>query len=78
MAAAALGARVIEKHFTFDKDCPEGTDHVVSATKDEFTEMVSRIHKVEALLGNGIKEPTEGERSILEFVRQRFLGDKKF
>lgn len=77
IAAAVLGVRVIEKHFTHNKDCPEGTDHVVSATKDEFAEMVKRIHKVETLLGSGIKKPTREERRILEFVRRRFSGDKK-
>lgn len=72
VAAVALGASVIEKHFTFDKNCPEGTDHILSATPDEFKTMVERIKRVEKMLGSGIKEPTEGERKIITFVRERF------
>lgn len=71
--AVALGASVIEKHFTFDKDFPEGTDHILSATTEEFKEMVEQIRKVEILLGNRKKEPSCGERKILEFIRKRFL-----
>ena len=74
IAAVALGASVIEKHFTFDKNCPEGTDHTLSATADEFKEMVDRTRRVEALLGNGVKKPSGREREIIEFVRQRFPG----
>jgi N,N'-diacetyllegionaminate synthase len=72
IAAAALGAKAIEKHFTFDKNCPEGTDHVLSVTADEFKEMAEKIRKIEVLLGDGIKEPSEGEKEILGFVRGRF------
>lgn len=72
IAAVALGAKVIEKHFTFDKNCPEGTDHILSATAEEFKEMVEKIRKVEVLLGHGTKEPSKGEKKILKFVRNRF------
>jgi sialic acid synthase SpsE len=74
VAAVALGAEVVEKHFTLDKSLP-GTDHVLSATPDELSEMVRMIRVVEVLLGNPIKEPTASEQSILEFVRQRFPKD---
>lgn len=73
VAAAALGAKVIEKHFTFDKSCPEGTDHVLSADAQDFKEMVRRINKVEEMLGSGIKAPGPGERQIVNFIRQRFI-----
>ncbi len=70
--AAALGASAVEKHFTFDKNYPEGTDHILSATPDEFREMVDRIRMVENMLGDGIKQPSPGERRIKELARSRF------
>lgn len=73
VTAAALGARVIEKHFTFDKSCSEGTDHVLSADAQDFREMVRRIYKVQELLGSGKKEPGPGEKQIIDFIRQRFI-----
>lgn len=71
VAAAALGARVIEKHFTLDKSLP-GTDHVLSATPEEFRTMVEQIRRVEELLGETRKLPTAGELKIRDFVRSRF------
>ena len=73
VTAVALGAKVIEKHFTFDKKCPEGTDHVLSADTQEFAEMVRRIYKIKELLGSGIKAPGPGERQIIDFIRKRFI-----
>ncbi len=72
IAAAALGVKVIEKHFTFDKNRPEGTDHILSSTADEFKEMVEGIRRIEVMLGHGIKEPSKGEKDILNLVRNRF------
>ncbi len=57
VAAVALGARVIEKHFTVDRTM-EGVDHKVSLLPDEFADMVQAIRDVDAALGNG------GERCI--------------
>ena len=71
VAAVALGATVIEKHFTLAKNFP-GTDHLLSATPEEFAEMTKRIRRVEAFKGNGLKEPTSGEREIRDFVRKRW------
>lgn len=71
VVAVALGAEVVEKHFTLDKSLP-GTDHVLSVTPDELREMVGMIREVEVLLGSPVKEPTASERSIVEFVRSRF------
>lgn len=73
IAAVALGAKVIEKHFTLDKKCKEGTDHVFSAEPQEFAEMVERIRKVELMLGDGVKRPTPGELEIKEFMKNRFI-----
>jgi len=72
VSAAALGAIVIEKHFTFDKSCTEGTDHILSATPDDFKDMVAKIRRVELFLGDGNKKPSHGERQIMDFVRNRF------
>lgn len=72
VVAVALGVSVVEKHFTFDKNYPEGTDHILSATPGEFGEMVARIRQAESMLGDGVKQPSPGERKIMEFVRSRF------
>ena len=69
--AVALGAEVIEKHFTLDKTLP-GTDHVLSATPQELEEMVRQIRETEIILGKPIKEPTLKEKEIKDFVRGRF------
>jgi len=57
VVAVALGARIVEKHFTVDTEM-EGNDHKVSLLPQEFKEMVNQIRQVEEMLGNG------GERSI--------------
>ena len=75
LSAVALGAQVIEKHFTFDKKAKEGTDHILSVTADELKTMIASIRKIEAQLGSREKEPTKSERSIIQFVRNRFLGN---
>lgn len=61
IAAVALGAVVIEKHFTLDRYLP-GPDHVASLEPDELKEMVSAIRNIElAVSGSGIKEPSKSE-----------------
>lgn len=59
-AAVALGAKVIEKHFTLDKTL-EGPDHIASLEPDELKQMVTQIRQVELSLGTGIKEPSAVE-----------------
>jgi sialic acid synthase SpsE len=71
VVAVALGAEAIEKHFTLDKSLP-GTDHILSATPNEFSEMVRQIRQVEVLLGSPVKRPTPAEQQIRDFVRSRF------
>lgn len=56
-AAVALGATVIEKHFTLDKTL-EGPDHVASLEPNELKQMIEQIRQVEQALGTGIKEPS--------------------
>jgi sialic acid synthase SpsE len=71
VAAVALGATVVEKHFTLDKDFP-GTDHVISVTPPELQEMVERIRRVEVLLGSPVKAPIPEDLEIRDFVRNRW------
>jgi len=61
LAAVALGARIVEKHFTVDRNM-EGNDHKVSLLPDEFAEMVRQIRNVEDAMGQGgERELTQGE-----------------
>lgn len=60
IAAVAMGARVIEKHFTLDKTL-EGPDHIASLGPDELKDMIISIREVETALGTGLKQPTELE-----------------
>ena len=60
VAAVALGATVIEKHFTLDKDM-KGPDHKASLEPDELKAMVHAIRNIEKALGNGIKKPSRSE-----------------
>ena len=71
IVSVALGAKVVEKHFTIDKNLP-GTDHILSADPIELKELIKKIEEVEILLGNGEKKPTKDEEKIISFVRSRF------
>jgi len=73
--ARALGAEVIEKHFTTDKTLP-GTDHILSADPAEMAKLVHDIRTTEVLLGNPEKRPTAAEHAIKEIVRSRFPKDR--
>lgn len=70
IAAVALGARVIEKHFTLDRTLP-GPDHVASLEPGELQHMVSAIRNVEkAISGNGLKEPSRSEAKNSAIARK--------
>ena len=70
IAAVALGAKVIEKHFTLDRSLP-GPDHKASLEPMELKEMVFAIRNIElAISGSGIKEPSESEKKNIEIVRK--------
>jgi len=71
--AVALGATVIEKHFTFDRHCSEGTDHVLSLEPKQFKTMVKAIRTAEQMLGSGNKEPCAGELEMFDFFSTRFV-----
>ena len=62
VAAAAMGAKVIEKHFTTDKNAP-GPDHILSADPVEMKLIVEQIRTLEKMLGSGIKMPAASEKT---------------
>lgn len=68
-AAVALGAVVIEKHFTLDSTLP-GPDHKASLVPDELAALVSQIRAVEQALGSPEKRPTNAELPVRELVRR--------
>ncbi len=76
IAAVALGARVIEKHFTLDRNM-SGPDHKASIEPDAFSEMVKAIRSVEAALGNGIKRPTLSELRNKVVARKVLVAKKR-
>jgi N,N'-diacetyllegionaminate synthase len=73
IAAAALGATVIEKHFTLSRDM-EGPDHKASLEPFELNEMVRSIRNIEVALGNGAKLPTPGELENIEVIRKSIVA----
>lgn len=73
VAAVALGAKVIEKHFTMDRTM-EGPDHKASLEPNELREMVKAIRNVEAALGKGEKTVQESERKNLVVVRKSIVA----
>jgi len=77
IAAVALGATVIEKHFTLDRNLP-GPDHRASLEPKELKAMVMAIRNVElALIGSGIKEPSESEKPNIQITRKSIHSNKK-
>jgi len=76
IAAAALGAVLIEKHFTLDKSLP-GPDHKASLEPNELAEMVAAIRDVEKALGNGVRRLTEEEREIRKKVRRSIVAKEE-
>ena len=73
IAAVALGAKVIEKHFTLDKTMP-GPDHKASLEPDELKSMVDAIRNIEQALGNGKKHVTESERPNIIVARKSIVA----
>jgi N,N'-diacetyllegionaminate synthase len=73
IAAVALGANVIEKHFTLNRNLP-GPDHKASLEPQEFKAMVDGIRNVERALGNGVKCPSPSEMKNRAFVRKSLVA----
>jgi N-acetylneuraminate synthase/N,N'-diacetyllegionaminate synthase len=73
IAAVALGACIIEKHFTLDRSLP-GPDHKASLEPNELRALVSGIRNVEAALGDGRKVPTVGELETARVARRSLFA----
>lgn len=73
LAAAAMGAVLIEKHFTLDKNM-EGPDHKASLDPGELISLVTGIRKIEQALGDGIKKPTASELKNKEAARKSIVA----
>ncbi len=72
--SVGLGARIVEKHFTLDKNLSDFRDHKISADPKEFAEMVRRIRHAEAMLGTGVKRPMPAEEPNIPLVRRAIVA----
>ncbi len=75
VAAVALGARVIEKHFTLDRGM-EGPDHTSAADPAQFVEFVRRIRETESALGDGVKVPCAAEIANMPNMRRSLVAKR--
>lgn len=75
IAAVAMGAKVIEKHFTLDKNM-EGPDHQASLEPYELKAMVQAIRNIEKALGNGVKKTSKSERDNVLIVRKSIVANR--
>lgn len=73
IAAAAIGAKIIEKHFTLDRTM-KGPDHRASLEPEELKLMVNKIRHVECSLGDGIKKPSESEMKNMAIARKSIVA----
>ncbi len=73
IAAVALGAGIIEKHFTMDKNLP-GPDHSASLLPGELAQMVRSVRNIEKALGNGIKKPSPSEKKNIPIARKSIVA----
>ncbi len=73
IGAVSLGAAVVEKHFTLDKNM-KGPDHKASLEPDELRTMVDEIRRLDKGLGDGIKRPTENEEKIKTVARKSIVA----
>jgi N,N'-diacetyllegionaminate synthase len=69
IAAVALGAEVIEKHFTLDREM-EGPDHKASLEPNELLYMVESIRNIEVAMGSGLKQPSSSEKKNIIIARK--------
>jgi len=73
IAAVAMGAKVIEKHFTLDRNLP-GPDHKASLEPDELKAMVKAIRNIELAMGDGIKKPSPSESKNIVIARKSIVA----
>lgn len=76
IAAVALGATIIEKHFTLDKKS-NGPDHRTSLEPNELKQMVLAIRNIDKALGDGIKKPSKSEKQNKPIVRKSIVAQQK-
>ncbi len=74
IAAVAMGANIIEKHFTLNQNM-EGPDHKASLNPFQLKEMVNAIRNIEKALGDGIKRPNQSELKISEVVLKKIVAN---
>ncbi len=75
IATVALGAHLLEKHFTLDRNLP-GPDHKASLEPGELKEMITSVRLVERALGSSEKKPTEGELDTARIARKSVVAKK--
>ena len=75
VAAVALGAEIIEKHFTLDKNLP-GPDQQASADPSELNTCIQMVRKVEMMLGDGIKRPQPTEMRMIPSMRRSLVASR--
>lgn len=75
IAAVALGASAIEKHFTLDKSM-QGPDHKASLEPHELKAMVKAIRNIEKAIGNGIKKPSKSEKKNIHVARKSIVASR--
>lgn len=73
IAAVAMGATLIEKHFTLDRNL-SGPDHKASLLPDELAQMVTAIRNIEIALGNGIKKTSPSEKKNMSIARKSIVA----
>jgi N,N'-diacetyllegionaminate synthase len=73
IAAVALGATIIEKHFTLDKNLP-GPDHKASLSIDELFEVIRAIRNIEKALGQAVKKPSSSEAKNIAIARKSIVA----
>lgn len=75
VAAVAMGATIIEKHFTLDRTLP-GPDHRASLEPDKLKAMVRAIRNIETAMGNGIKRPSPSETKNISIARRSIVAKR--
>jgi N,N'-diacetyllegionaminate synthase len=76
IAAVAMGATVIEKHFSLDRAMP-GPDHAASLEPEELKHMVKSIRNIEKAMGDGVKKPSKSEKKNIEIARKSIVASQE-
>ena len=76
LAAAALGAKVLEKHITLNKNLP-GPDHKASINPKELKKMIDGVRKITIALGSGVKKVSSSERKNIKIARTSIVASKE-